>query len=177
MKVLQSKGYVTVGDYSSYVKFNMFKGKFYRLKVRLLVVAVTAACLLLGIYGVRLHNMGMIIGAGIVLLCSAMFAYVVRVNVRNYCRSRADYVRSEQQVVFGKNGFTFEVLSKNNELPFTETLYSEIEVLYFAPGAIYIYLGGGSVVILPSRNINLRKADAIEFLTRYVPAEKLVICV
>lgn len=176
MKALESLGFVAAGDYSAYVKFNMFKGRYYRIKGIILAVMLTLACLILAFYGLATGNKGFIIAAGALLLCCAMFGYIIKVNVRNYCKSRASLVRAKQKVIFGKNGLVHELmLSPESEI--NEYFYDSLLKVYDTRNAIYLYFDTKSVIILPKRNLNMSPAEARSFLQSFIPAQKLVVCI
>ncbi len=177
MKSLKSEGYVTPRDYSSYLKFNLLKGKYYRIKAALVLLSiflVTAFMFLLAI--AKSDKLYFVIG-GIILLCTLMFFYTVTVNVKNICNKNAKVIRAKQKTAFGKNGFVFELLFQNeSENEYNEIFYEELDNIYLAPKAIYIYIEKRSVIVIPKRNLSVTPNEAYEFLKRYCP-EKLIVCV
>lgn len=179
MKALECNGFVTPRDYTLYCRFNILKGRLYRVKTISLAVLLVAVCLLLAICGLAYSRKALFVVAGIILLCALMFAYVMSVNVKNICNSKAKIVRATQHTVFGKNGVIFELLFEKtpDENEYSEIFFDEIDCIYDGPKAIYIYIEKRSVLVLPKRNLNMSPAEAREFLKKYVPAQKLVICV
>lgn len=176
MKSLKSEGYVTPKDYSSYLKFNILKGKYYRFKAALVLLSLFAICAFLTLYAITSGERLYFIIAGIILLCALMFFYTVNVNVKNICNKNAKIIRAKQKTVFGKNGFVFELLFQNeSENEYNEIFYDEVDNIYLAPKAIYIYIEKRSVIVIPKRNLSVTPNEAYEFLKRYCP-EKLTVC-
>jgi hypothetical protein len=121
---------------------------------------------------------GLWIIGGVLLLCVGMFFYTINVNVKRTCNSNAKTVRAKQNVTFGKNGFVFELLFNNEEEnERDEIFYDELDAVYFAAKAIYLYIEKRSVIIIPKRNLNISPIEAREFLKKYIDPQKLVICV
>lgn len=177
MKALESLGFVTPRDYNSYVKFNIFKGRFYRLKSALAVISVVLLSIVFVLLGFAVVNKSFFIAGGAILLCLLMFFYTISVNVKNHCNSNAKIVRAKQKTVFGKNGFVFELLfdkEENNE--HDEIFYDELDAVYDTKNAIYMYIEKRSVIIIPKRNLNMSPAEAREFLVKYIPAQILTVC-
>lgn len=175
---LKSEGYVTPMDYNHYIRFNLLKGRYYRLKIIAIVFAIAVTCITLLLYGFAASNKGFWIAAGAILLCVVMFFYTLNVNVKRVCNSSAKVIRAKQRTEFGKNGFVFELIFKNNEEnEYNEILYDEIDCIYLAPKAIYIYIEKRSVIVIPKRNINIAPIEARAFLAKFVPDHKLVVCV
>ena len=178
MKSLKSEGYVTPRDYSAYVKFNILKGRYYRIKVIFIGLAVFAICLSLLFMGLAYENKSLWIAAGAILLCVCMFVYTVNVNVKRICNKSAKVIRAKQRTEFGKNGFVFELMFQNSdENEYNEIFYDEIDCIYLAPKAIYIYIEKRSVIVIPKRNIQISPIEARAFLTKFVPAQKIIVCV
>ena len=178
LKPLSSEGFVTLKDYTIYLKFNMLKGKYYRLKVFLIRLLLAVATLTLLLLGYVKHEKSLWIAAGAIILCFLMFSYTVNTNVKRVCNKSAKVVRAKQRVQFGKNGFVFELLFQNEEEnEYNEIFYDELEALYLAPHAMYLYIEKRSVIVVPKRNINITPAEALAFLQEFVPAEKLVVCI
>lgn len=178
MTPLKSEGYVTPKDYNRYIKFNLLKGKYYRIKVIFIIFAIAAVCISLFYAGFVTGTKGMWIAAGAILLCVFMFFYTTGVNVKRICNKSAKVIRAKQKTEFGKNGFVFELIFQNNEEnEYNEILYDEIDKIYLAPYAMYIYIEKRSVIVVPKRNLNIPPIEARAFLTKFVPAQKLVVCV
>lgn len=179
MKALECNGFVTPRDYTLYCRFNILKGRFYRVKAIAAAVILVAACLLLVLFGLAYGIKELFVVAGIILLCALMFAYVMSVNVKNTCNGKAKIVRAKQRTVFGKNGMVFELLFDKTpeENEYSEIFFDEIDRIYDGPKAIYVYIDKRSVLVLPKRNLNMSPAEVRGFLKKYVPAQKLVICV
>ena len=134
MKTLASEGFVTPRDYNAYLKFNLLKGKYYRLKKVIVIVSIIALCATLVLSGLTSGNKNYFVIAGIVLLCFLMFLYTVNVNVKNICTRNAKIIRARQKTTFGKNGFVFELLFDNEEDTFPHLLCQQgkfDEVLVF----------------------------------------------
>lgn len=177
MKALKSEGYVTPRDYSTYVKFNIFKGKYYRLKLWVLSAILFAICVTLLYYGFVTSNKSMWIAAGAIVLCVCMFFYTVNVNVKRVCNKSAKVIRAKQRTEFGKNGFVFELLFKNEEEnEYNEFFYDEVEYIYLGPKAMYIYIEKRSVIVIPKRNLKISPQEAYAFLKAFVPSHKLIVC-
>lgn len=177
MKSLRSEGYVTPKDYSSYLKFNILKGKYYRFKALFLLLFLLSLCAFLVFLALATNERLYFIIGGIILLCALMFFYTVNVNVKNICNKNAKIIRAKQRTVFGKNGFVFELLFQNeSENEFDEIFYDEVDNIYLAPKAIYVYIEKRSVIVIPKRNLSVTPNEAYEFLKRYCP-EKLIVCV
>ena len=177
MKALSSIGYVTPRDYSAYVKFNLLKGKYYRLKSAFLVLIIAVLSAFLILSGLANGNKNYFIFAGIIVLCSLMFLYTVNINVKNTCNKSAKIIRAKQRTEFGKNGFVFELMFENaEENEYNEIFYDEVDNIYLAPKAIYIYIEKRSVIVIPKRNISVTPKEAHDFLKKYVPEHKLIVC-
>lgn len=178
IKTLISEGYVTPRDYNTYMKFSFLKGKYYRIKVIGLIALLAALVLTLAFFGWVRSDKVFFIAAGAVLLCVLMFFYTVNTNVKRVCNKSAKVIRAKQKITFGKNGFVFELLFKNEEEnEYNEIFYDEIDNIYLAPQAMYIFIEKRSVLVLPKRNLNMTPAEAKAFLERFVPNQKLVTCV
>ncbi len=178
MTPLKSEGYVTPKDYNRYIKFNLLKGKYYRIKIIGIIFAIAAVCISLFYAGLVTGSKSMWIAAGAILLCVFMFFYTTSVNVKRICNKSAKVIRAKQRLEFGKNGFVFELLFKNEEEnEYNEIFYDELDKIYLAPYAMYIYIEKRSVIVVPKRNLNVTPIEARAFLTKFVPAQKLVVCV
>ncbi len=178
MKSLKSLGYVTPRDYNAYVRFNFLKGKYYRLKSACLALLLVLGCIALVVFGLSNGNKAYFMVAGILLLCVAMFFYTMNVNVKNTCNKNAKIIRAKQRTEFGKNGFVFELLMQNEEEnEYSEIFYDEIDNIYLAPKAIYIYIEKRSVIVIPKRNLQISPSEAYAFLKKFLPDHKLVVCV
>ena len=178
MKAIESLGYVTPRDYTHFVRFNILKGKYYRVKAAVGIVMALIVCAFLAINGVVKGEKSYFILAGAVLLCIFMLFYTINNNVKNHCNRQPKVIRAQQKAVFGKNGFVFELLFKDEEEnEHDEIFYDELEYVYDTKHAIYLYIEKRSVLIIPKRNLNMSPAEAREFLKKYIPAQKLVICV
>ena len=178
IKALKSEGYVTPRDYNVFMKFSLIKGRYYRFKVIGLIVLLTVITLTLAFLGWVKQEKTFFIGAGAILLCVFMFFYTVNTNVKRVCNKSAKVIRAKQRLTFGKNGFVFELLFKNEEEnEYDEIFYDEVDNIYLAPQAMYIFIEKRSVLVVPKRNLNMSPVEAMAFLQKYVPAQKLVICV
>jgi hypothetical protein len=178
LRPLESEGYVTPRDYSAYLKFNLLKGKYYRIKVIMVLLSIGVICAWLLLAGLGTGNTNLVIASGAIALCAFMFYYTINVNVKRVCNKGAKVIRAKQKTQFGKNGFVFELLFQNGEEDeFSEILYDEIEKIYLAPKAMYIYIEKRSVIVIPKRNLKIAPVEARAFLTKFVPAHKLVVCV
>ena len=178
MKSLASEGYVTPRDYSAYLKFNLLKGKYYRFKKVLVLISIALLCIALFLSGLSSGNKNYMVIAGIILLCTCMFFYSVNVAVKNNCNKNAKVVRAKQRTQFGKNGFVFELLFENEEEnEYSEILFDEVEKIYLAPQAMYIYIEKRSVIVVPKRNLKVSPKEALTFLAKYCPTQKLVVCI
>lgn len=175
MKALESNGFVSVKDYAAYVRFNIFKGKYYRVKEIFLAVFMTLVCLALVLLGIAKRAKGFFIAAGIVLLCCIMFGYVLKVNVKNYCKSKEKLVRAKQKAVFGKNGLIHELLLEP-EPEHNEYFYEDLEKVYLTKSALYMYFDSKTSLIIPGRNTNMSYAETKKFLETFIDSQKLVIC-
>ena len=177
MKTLASEGFVTPRDYNAYLKFNLLKGKYYRLKKVIVIVSIIALCATLVLSGLTSGNKNYFVIAGVVLLCFLMFLYTVNVNVKNICTKNAKIIRARQKTTFGKNGFVFELLFDNEEEnEFFEYLFDEVEKIYLGPEAMYVYIEKRSVIVIPKRNLKVTPKEALDFLEKYCPNQKLVVC-
>lgn len=178
MKALKAKGYVTPKDYTRYMRFHVLKGKYYRIKTRLILLGIIAVCATLVAFGFTTGNNGLFIGAGAIALALFMFIYTINVNVKRVCNSNAKTVRGQQELIFGKNGFLFNLLLKNEEdNEYNEIFYEELEQVYLAQHAIYIYIEQRSVIIIPVRNLQVTPVEAKQFLVKYLPEGKLITCI
>lgn len=176
MKALESNGFVTVKDYASYVRFNIFKGRYYRVKQITLAVLMILLCCTLVFVGFAVRAKGYFIAAGIILLCCIMFGYVIKVNVNNYCKTKAELVRAKQKAVFGKNGLVHELLLEP-EPEHNEYFYEDLEKVYVTKNALYMYFDSKTSLVIPGRNMNMSRAETCKFLKTFIPNGKLVICV
>ena len=178
VKPIRSEGYVALKDYISYTRFHAFKGKYYRIKTMVLLLAILATCAYMAIYALATGAHKYLVIAGIMLLCTGMFFYVVNINVKNVCKKNAKTVYATQKTEFGKNGFVVDMLFKNpEENEHYEIFYDEVERVYFAPKAIYVYIEKRSAIIIPKRNLKINPYEARCFLQEYIPPQKLVVCV
>lgn len=178
MKSIRSEGYVTPKDYVHYLRFNMLKGRYYRIKCIFVFLCIAVITVWLALAGLQTGNKSLWIIAGVLLLCIFMFFYTVNNNVKRICNKSAKVIRAKQCTQFGKNGFVFELLFENpEENEYSEILYDEVEAIYLAPHAMYIYIEKRSVVVVPKRNISIPLIEARAFLEKFVPAQKLVVCV
>ncbi len=179
MKALESNGYVTPRDYTFYCRFNILKGRYYRIKTMFLAFALVMICFACVFFGLALDLSALFVVAGIILLCALMFSYVMSVNVKNVCNSKARIIRAKQKTVFGKNGFVFEMNFEKTpeENEHSEIFYDELDRVYLAPKAIYLYIEKRSVIVIPKRNLNMSPIEARAFLVKYIPANKLIVCV
>ena len=177
MKALESIGYVTPRDYSAYVKFHVLRGKYYRLKSALIVFGLVLLGSALVAYGFMTRSKGLVVGGGAILLCLLMFFYTINTNVKRICNSKAKTVRAMQKVTFGKNGFALDLLFQNEEEnEHDEIFFDELEMVYDAKTAIYVYIEKRSVIIIPKRNLRISPEEARAFLVKYIPSQKLTIC-
>lgn len=179
MKSIQSEGFVTPKDYVHYLRFNMLKGRYYRLKCIAFFFCVAVIVIWLLLAGLQTGNKNLWMIAGVILLCIGMFFYTVNNNVKRLCTKSSKVVRATQRTQFGKNGFVFELIFNNpeEEDEFNEILYDEVEMIYLAPHAMYVYIEKRSVVIIPKRNLKIAPIEARAFLEKFVDAQKLCICV
>lgn len=178
MKAIKACGYVTPKDYSAYLKFNLLKGRYYRYKVVAVLLSLTILSLALVFMGIIRRNTSLVFAGGAIVLCSLMFFYTVNNNVKKICNKSAKVIRAKQRVEFGKNGFAFELMFDNpEENEYSEIFYDELETIYLAPKAMYIYIEKRSVIVVPKRNLEITPPEAVAFLRKYLPAQKLVLCV
>ena len=171
LRPLESEGYVTPRDYSAYLKFNLLKGKYYRIKVIMVLLSIGVICAWLLLAGLGTGNTNLVIASGAIALCAFMFYYTINVNVKRVCNKGAKVIRAKQKTQFGKNGFVFELIFNNpeEEDEFNEILYDEVEMIYLAPHAMYVYIEKRSVVIIPKRNLKIAPIEARAFLEKNAP--------
>ncbi len=178
LKPLEAEGFVTPRDYSTYLKFNILKGKYYRIKVIAVIFSLVVICAWLLIAGLSKNDKNLWIAAGAIALCAFMFLYTININVKRICNKGAKVVRAKQRAQFGKNGLVWELLFQNEEEnEYNEIFYDEIDYIYLAPKAMYIYIEKRSVIVIPKRNLKIAPIEARAFLTKFVPAHKLIVCV
>ncbi len=178
LRALESEGYVTPRDYSTYLKFNILKGRYFRIKVIAVIVSLVVICAWLLLAGWAYGNKSLWIAAGAIVLSAIMFLYMVNNNVKRVCNKSAKVIRAKQRTQFGKNGFVWELIFQNEEEnEYHEIFYDEIEKIYLAPKAMYIYIEKRSVIVVPKRNLKVAPIEARAFLTKFVPAHKVVVCV
>ena len=169
-------GYVTQKDYGAFVRFNILKGRFYRLKAAFAALVLAAAVITLLALGLATKNRDLMIAAGIILLSAGMGAYMIKVQVRNVCRRNAKAVRGKQHILFGKNGLIFELKYQNSEDDeYTDVLYEEIDFIYETRGYYYIYVDKHTIMIAPKRSLRVSVDEANRFLQEFVP-DKYVVC-
>lgn len=177
MKALESIGYVTPKDYTSYLNFHIFRSKNYRMKSKLFILGFALLGAIFIALGFLIGNKGLIIGGGAVILCLIMFFYTVNNNVKRICKSKAKIVRAKQHMIFGKNGLVLDLLFQDEaENEHDEIFYDELEKVYLAQNAIYLYVEKRSVLIIPKRNLKVTPEEARAFLEKYIPDQILVIC-
>lgn len=177
MKAIKSEGYVSIADYKAFIKFHLMRGKYYRLKSAMLIFGILIIAVGLITFGWLIHNKGMLIGGGAVLLCLIMFFYTLNVNVKRVCTGKAKTVRAIQKTAFGKNGFVFDLVFKDpEENEHDEIFFDELEVVYVTRNTIYLYIEKRSVIIIPKRNLKISPEEAFAYLQKYIPSEKLVVC-
>ena len=177
MKALESIGYVTPKDYSKYLYFHLFRSKNYRLKYKLFVFGLLLLGGILIALGFYYRIKGLVLGGGAIILCFLMFFYTVNTNVKKICKSTAKIVRAKQHMRFGKNGLMLDLYFQNEEEnEHDEIFFDELEKVYFAKDAIYVYIEKRSVLIIPKRNLKVTPEEARAFLEKYIPDQMLVIC-
>lgn len=178
MKALESNGFVTPNDYSKYVRFNVIKGKYYRVKSVVFSLLLVGLAIALTVIGYVSEEKSLWIAAAAIVICASMFFYTINSNVKKACNNKAKVIRGKQHTIFGKNGFVFELLFDNEEENEREDVfYDELEAVYDTKDAIYLYIEKRSVIVIPKRNLNMTPAEARSFLEKYIPAQTLVICV
>lgn len=177
MKPLVSKGKIVVKDYIEFARFNMFKGKFYRIKIRALPVIACLIGIPVALFGL-IYQQYIYALAAFVLLFSV---YTLMASFKNKGKRmfvvNKRFAGAVHHVVFGKNGFINEVTLADGSTEHNEYLFSEVEKIYLAPSAIYIYMDKSSVFILPSGNVQITRDEAVAHLLKFVPEDKLVVCV
>ncbi len=178
MKPLESYGYVTPKDYNYFVRFNMLKGKYYRVKAFIGLAFAFLFSAFLIYMGFATKDKGYFIGGGAIMLCVLMLFYTINTNVKNHCNRQPKVIRANQKMVFGKNGFVFDLLFQNEEEnEHSEIFYDELEAVYETKGYIYLYIEKRSVLIIPKRNLKISPSEARAFLQKYLPNQKFIICV
>jgi len=178
LKPIRSEGYVALKDYAAYTRFHILKGKYYRIKTIFLILAILTISAYLAIYALTSGEHKYLVIAGVLLLCTGMFFYVINMNVKNICKKNAKTVYAIQKTEFGKNGLVLDMLFKNpEENEHYEIFYDEVERIYFAPKAIYVYIEKRSAIVIPKRNLKINPYEARCFLQEYIPPQKLVVCV
>ncbi len=179
MKAIESMGYVAIPDYKEFIYFNLFKGKNYRIKRAVTVALILLASAVSVFYFFKTGSKISLIIGGVLLLGMFMLVYNVNTNVKNHCKNKAKVIRAKQSNKFGKNGLIYELLydssAEAEENEYSEIFYDELETVYFAKNAIYLYIEKRSTIIIPKRNLNMSPQEALEFLKKYLP-QKLVIC-
>lgn len=177
IKPLVSKGKVIASDYVEFARFNAFKGRFYRVKIKAIPIVSCLIGIPLALIGLFYKQYILAIVAFVVLF----FVYTLMSSFKNKGNRmfivNKRFAGAIHHVVFGKNGFINETTFINGETDHNEYLFDEVQKIYFAPSAIYIYMDKSSVFILPSRNVKVSKEEALAHLLKYVPQEKLIICV
>ncbi|MBR0232189.1 MAG: YcxB family protein [Clostridia bacterium] len=177
MKPFESFGKLNKNDYAAFVRFGMLKGKYHRVYALLAALALTAGVIALALVGVARKNKEALICAGILLLCAGMLAYMIKTTVRNVMAKNEKAARGTQHVLFGKNGFVFELLyDKGSDSEYTDVLYEELERVYETKGHFIIYIDKRTAIIVPKRNLRVSPGSAREFLQKFIP-DKFVICV
>ncbi|MBO4452513.1 MAG: YcxB family protein [Clostridia bacterium] len=178
MKPFETFGYLNQKDYGTFVRFNIVRGKYYRVKAAVIGVLIVGAVAALAVAGIVNSNRDLLIAAGALLLSTAMFAYIVKVNVKNICASNARSVKGKQHILFGKNGFIFELLySKEEDNEYTDVLFDEISKIYETKRYFYIYIDKRTIFIAPKRNLRVSDDEARECIQSLVAPEKFVRCV
>ena len=177
MKPFESFGKLNKTDYTVFVRFGMLKGKYYRLYALLSALALTAWVITLAALGLRSRDKELLISAGILLLCAGVLAYMIKTTVKNAISKNAKAARGTQHVLFGKNGFVFELLYENeSDCEYTDILYEEIYRVYEMQAYFFIYIDKRTAVIVPKRNLRVSAQEARAFLQKFIP-DKFVICV
>lgn len=174
---LVSKGKVVPNDYVEFARFNAFKGKYYRIKVRAVPVVSCLVGIPLGLFGLVVQQYILAIAAFIILFSTYTLMSSYKNKGKRMFVVNKKFAGAIHHVVFGKNGFINEVTYTDGTTEHNEYLFTEVEKIYFAPAAIYIYMDKSAVFILPSGNVKVTKDEALAHLLEYVPEEKLVVCV
>jgi hypothetical protein len=177
MKPLVSKGKVVPNDYVEFAKFNAFKGKFYRIKVKSVPIVSCLIGIPIGLFGLISQEYILAIFAFIVLFSTYSLMTSFKNKGKRMFVVNKKFAGATHHVVFGKNGFINEVTYADGNTEHNEYLFSEVDKIYLAPAAVYIYMDKSAVFILPSANIKVTKDEAIAHLSKFVPEDKLVICV
>ena len=177
MKPFESFGVLGQRDYGIFLRFNLLKGKYYRVITLAIALLYTALIIALAVIGLNNSNRDLVLTAGILLLCAGMAAYVIKVNVRNICRKHIKAMKGKQHILFGKNGLIFELLyEKEEDNEYTDILYDELDKVYETKAYYYIYVDKRTVLIAAKRNLRIPNSEAREFLQSFIP-DKFVICV
>lgn len=177
MKPFESYGKLNKNDYATYMRFAMLKGKYHRVKTLAAALLLTAGVITLALCGLLYSRKELLIIAGILLLCAAMFAYMIKTSVKNVLAKNAKAARGIQHVLFGKNGFIFELLYENEaDCEYNDVLYEELEKVYETKAHFFIFMDKRSAIIVPKRNLRITAAEARGFLQKFIP-DKFVICV
>lgn len=177
IKPLVSKGKVVPNDYVEFARFNAFKGKYYRIKVRAVPIVSCLIGIPLGLFGLIVQQYLLAIAAFIILFSTYSLMSSFKNKGKRMFVVNKKFAGAVHHVVFGKNGFINEVTYSDGNTEHNEYLFGEVEKIYFAPAAIYIYMDKSSVFILPSHNVQVTKEEALAHLLKYVPEDKLIICV
>ena len=177
MKPLVSKGKIVPNDYVEFARFNMFKGKYYRVKIKALPIIACLIGIPVALFGIITREYYYAIAAFVLIFSIYSLMSSFKNKGKRMFVVNKKFAGATHHVVFGKNGFINEVTYADGNLEHNEYLFSEVERIYFAPAAIYIYMDKSSVFILPSANVLVSKDDAIAHLRKFVPEDKLVVCV
>ncbi len=177
IKPLVSKGKVVANDYVEFARFNSFKGRFYRIKVKAVPIVSCLIGIPLAVFGFIIHQYLYAIAAFVILFSTYSYMSSFKNKGKRMFVVNKKFAGAVHHVVFGKNGFVNEVTYIDGETEHNEYLFTEVEKIYFAPSAIYIYMNKASVFILPSGNVKVSKDEALAHLLEYVPQEKLVVCI
>ncbi len=176
MKPLECNGKLILSDYVDFARFNVFKGKYFRIKI----MAVPFVAALFCIFMIYLSVMQSTLIYGFIAVMMILMLRVVlgsfKTKGKQMYAANAKYARAVQSTLFGKNGFITELKSEGKEAEHNEYYFDEVQKIYFAPNAVYVYMNKKSVFILPKRNFKVTIDQALSYLSEYVPAEKLVIC-
>ncbi len=182
MKHLYAHGKIVLSDYREYMNFQLFRGRFSRyLRALTLLIAV-----LLGVWvllvGIQFRKTVLIVLGGTVLLCAAMFVFLIRKYVKDYCVKKKPFLYATHEVQCGGNGLIYTVCydPKQNpqHLPDSKQtyLYADFFRVYETGGFFYFYPSKKSAVILPKRNMTPADSIALRGILQKEIGKKFIRC-
>lgn len=164
-------------DYAAYrrfAEFQLFKGKSPLIKKAVFYGFGLVAAIFLFLLGIAERNTSFLMLGGILLLCIALFTYLVKQVPKKQFRKNKKLLEVVQYYVFAPDGIIIEL--KSGEIDSREEVfYSELYRIYELKDAFYLYADKKSAFIIPKNSLkNVTTEQAREFFLKKVPDYKYI---